>query len=434
MAGGEGLRVYVRRLTLVLALALLVAGCSKASSPEPAKTSPPEATPPATAQVDALPQGEAPVPDEYRALYAELEEALNTFQDYLAAHWDGATGSTVFGAELLVANGNRGDVLLQPVTMDAVRLYLDRMQGLGIGGVSVEISYPLLRPDFPRSSDYLEFFREVAQEVHRRGLKLLVESGPVFPDPQYSQVQVDFSGLTVETYFQTRSEQLQLIAREVRPDYLAIGGEPATETMLTGLTFSLAEYMAFVEETADGIDRSSGILVGAGTGTWEDPQYLRAFIASPSLDFVNIHVYPLRSPAADYLMRAVEMSELARANGKKLVMGEAWLYKASPMEVGGSYQELFARDVYSFWEPLDSAFIEAIVGLGHYQRFEYVSLFWTNYFFSYLDYDATPRDLSRVELMNRANQAASRSILAGTLSATGQAFQQLLRGSPNTDN
>jgi len=229
VAGGEGLRVYVRRLTLVLALALLVAGCSKASSPEPAKTSPPEATPPATAQVDALPQGEAPVPDEYRALYAELEEALNTFQDYLAAHWDGATGSTVFGAELLVANGNRGDVLLQPVTMDAVRLYLDRMQGLGIGGVSVEISYPLLRPDFPRSSDYLEFFREVAQEVHRRGLKLLVESGPVFPDPQYSQVQVDFSGLTVETYFQTRSEQLQLIAREVRPDYLAIGGEPATD-------------------------------------------------------------------------------------------------------------------------------------------------------------------------------------------------------------
>ncbi len=377
-----------------------------------------------------VPSPEAPsVPDEYRSLYESLADSLQGFHDHLAEHWDGSTGPTVFGAELLVASGNRGEVLLRPATMVAVRLYLDRLQELGLQGVSLQISYPLLRPDFPRSAEYLAFFRHVAEEVHSRGLKLLVESGPVFPDPPYSQVQVDFSDLTVQTYFQTRRDALLLIASEVRPDYLAIGGEPATERMLTGLSFSLAEYMAFVVETADAIDRSSGILVGAGAGTWEDPEYLRAYIDSPSLDFVNMHLYPLRSPTVDYALRAVEMAELARAQGKKVVIGEAWLYKASPAEVGGPYQELFGRDVYSFWSPLDIRFIEAVIGLAHYQHFEYVSLFWANYFFSYIDYDEIPEALPRVEVVNRANQAAYDSIVAGTLSATGLALQRLLADS-----
>jgi hypothetical protein len=412
----------------MLILALLATACSQTSTPGPATTTPPEkvSSPVATATAEQPLPETAPVPEEYQALYASLEESLNSFQNYLGEHWDGSTGSTVFAAELLVANGNRGDALLQPATMVSVSLYLDRLQELGVQGVTVAISFPLLSPNFPRSAEYLRFFQEVAQEVHRRGLKLLVETGPVFPDPEYSGVQVDFSGFTTESYFQAKREQLLLIASEVRPDYLSISGEPTTEQMLTGLSFSPAEYAAFAQETADAIDRSTGILVGAGAGTWEDPAYIRAFIADTSLDFINMHVYPLRSASADYLLRAVDVAELAKASSKKLVMGESWLYKVSPSDVGKPYQEIFPRDVFSFWEPLDISFIEAIAGLAHYQGFEYISLFWANYFFSYLDYNETPKNLSPVELMNRANEAASRSILAGTFSGTGQAFQQLL--------
>jgi hypothetical protein len=418
----------MQRCALALILALLGAACSQTSTPGPATTTPPEkaSSPVATATAEQTLPETAPVPEEYQALYASLEASLESFQDYLDQHSDGATGTTLFATELLPANGNRGDALLQPATMASVDLYLDRLQELGVQGVTVEISFPLLRPDFPRSAEYLRFFQEVAQEIHGRGLKLLVESGPAFPDPEYSRVQVDFSGFTTETYFQARREQLLLIAREVQPDYLSISGEPTTEKMLTGLSFSPAEYTAFVQETVDDIDRSTGILVGAGAGTWEDPEYLRGFIASPSLDFIDMHVYPLKSADADYLLRAVDVAELAKASGKKLVIGECWLYKASPLEVGKPYQEIFPRNVFSFWEPLDIRFIEAMAGLAHYQGFEYVSLFWANYLFSYLDYDETPKNLSPVELMNRANQAASGSILAGTFSGTGQAFQQLM--------
>jgi len=417
----------MRRGALILTLAFLATACSQTSTPGPARTNTPEkaSSPVATATVgQATPA--APVPEEYQALYASLEESLKSFQDYLSEHWDGTTGSTVFAAELLPANGNRGDVLLQPATMAGVAFYLDRLQELGVQGVTVAISFPLLRPEFPRSAEYLRFFQGVAEEVHRRGLKLLVESGPVFPDPEYSRLQVDFSGFTAETFFQAKREQLLLIAREVRPDYLAISGEPTTEQKLTGLSLPPAEYAAFAQETAAAIDRSTGILVGAGAGTWEDPAYVQAFVGDASLDFINLHVYPLKSPYDDYLQCAVDWAALARASGKKLVIGESWLYKASPQEVGKPYQEIFPRDVFSFWEPLDMRFIEAMAGLAHYQGFEYVSLFWANYFFSYLDYDETPRDLSTVELMNRANQAASDSILAGTFSETGQALQQLL--------
>jgi hypothetical protein len=418
----------MRRGALILTLALLATACSQSATPGPETTNTPEnaSSPVATATVgQATPS--APVPQEYQEVYASLDETLESFQDYLNQHRGGATGSTVFAAELLVANGNRGDVLLQPTTMAEVKLYLDRLQELGVQGVSVAISYPLLRPDFPRSAEYLRFFQEVAQEVHGRGLKLLVESGPAFPDPEYSRLQVDFSGFTTETYFQSKRDQLLLIAREVRPDYLAISGEPTTEQKLTGLSLPPAEYAAFAHETADAIDRSTGILVGAGAGTWEDPAYVQALVGGASLDFINLHIYPLKSPYDDYLQRAVDWAELARASGKKLVIGESWLYKASPTEVGKPYQEIFPRDVFSFWQPLDIRFIEAMAGLAHYQGFEYVSLFWANYFFSYLDYDETPENLSTVELMNRANQAASDSILADTFSGTGQALQQLLR-------
>ena len=422
--------MVIRLGALLLTLGLLATACSKASAPTPAVSNPPQELSSPSPSVTSGPETSrvpASVPDEYRAVYGSLDESLESFHEYLDQNRDGAGGDTVFGAELLVANGNRGEVLLVPATMAGVRLYLDRLQEIGAKGVTVAISYPLLRPDFPRSAEYLQFFRQVAQEVRRRGLKLAVESGPVFPDPQYSQVRADFSRLTKETYFQSKKEQLLLIAREVKPDYLSFSGEPTTEKMLTGLDFSPADYVAFVQGTADAVKSlTTGVLVGAGAGTWEDPEYLRRLIADTSVDFINIHIYPVRGPTTDYLRVAVETAEAARAAGKKLIIGESWLYKAAPSEVGKGYQEIFARDVYGFWEPLDTRFIEAMVCLGRYQGFDYVSLFWANYFFAYVDYEAVPKGLSGVDLMARANQAAFANLLAGDFSGTGRVLKRLI--------
>ena len=88
----------------------------------------------------------APVPESYRLVYDSLAEGLAAWETRLEG-MPPSTGTMIFGAELLVANGNRGAALLQPATLAGVRVYLDRLQELGVGGVSVAISDPLLWPE-----------------------------------------------------------------------------------------------------------------------------------------------------------------------------------------------------------------------------------------------------------------------------------------------
>jgi len=188
----------------------------------------------------------------------------------------------------------------------------------------------------------------------------------------------------------------------------------------------------FVRTTAAELDRSTGMLVGAGSGSWDSPVYLERLSLEPSIDLVNIHVYPLSNGFTDYLRRTAETAEQARARGKKVIIGEAWLYKATPQELAASiaYTEVLARDPYLFWQPLDIRFVETIAGLAEEEHLEYVSFFWSGYFFDYLAYDdALPR-LAASNLFQRLNQAQFAKILAGELSPTGVAFQFLVRTRP----
>jgi len=136
----------------------------------------------------------------------------------------------------------------------------------------------------------------------------------------------------------------------------------------------------------------------------------------------------VRDLLADFVERAAEVAAAARERGMRVVIGEAWLYKATAQEIDQfiPYQDVYARDVYSFWQPLDIRFIEAIVEFALDEQLEYVSFFWCGFFFSYLEYDETIRDLSPVELYLRLNQAQYANIVAGTLTETGRAYQALL--------
>jgi hypothetical protein len=369
-------------------------------------------------------------PASFGELYAELSEALGEFESYVAANHDQSQGDTIFAAELLVANGNRGEALLEPGTMVAVRLYLDRLEEIGVRGVTVQIADPLLDPAYARSDEYLAFFRSVAEEAHSRGLTLAVETGPVFPDPQFSRVQYNWSQHTLDEYFRMRRDQLLRVASEIGPDYLALGHEPATEAMLTGLSFRLEDYLGFIRETAAELDGLEGTRIGAGTGTWEDPSYLDAFISEPSLDFISLHMYPLSNGNTDYWLRAIEVAREATASGHEVVIGETWLYKASPDEVaqGITYQQAISRDPFSFWQPLDIRYIQAIAAMADWLDLDYVSLFWSGYFFGYLDHDTALASLPAPELYRRLNQGQFSGIQADYLTETGRAYQAVLAG------
>ena len=415
----------LQRAWALVASALVVASlaCGRATA---------LATAPARPALPTYTAGLPQVPERYRALYDNLSEALSTWEDRLDAMEDIAGGPTIFGAELLPANGNRGAALLQPSTMAGVRLYLDRLQELGVAGVTIQISDPLLWPDYPQSDEYAAFFAQVADDVRSRGLTLLVETGPAFTGTSFSSISFDWASLSLADYWAGRRVQLERIADEIRPDYLSLGGEPSTEAMLTGFDIDVDEHLDFVRQTAVAVDRSSGVRVGSGSGSWEDPEYARRLAAEPQLDFYSLHIYPLTNGATDYIQRAAEAAGLARAAGKPVVVGEAWLYKATPEELRGriDYGDVYARDPYSFWQPLDARFVELMVRLTRAWGVEYVSFFWSGFFFDYLDYDETLPGLPLPGLLQRLNREQADSLEAGRISETGRALREMLGGGP----
>jgi hypothetical protein len=99
-------------------------------------------------------------------------------------------------------------------------IYLDELQSLGVQGVKIAISYPLLAPDFPNSDGYLEYYKDVAQELRKRNMKILVAIGNLFPDSSFTDLQISFSNLTFAEYRQTKRQIAERIIREIHPDYL----------------------------------------------------------------------------------------------------------------------------------------------------------------------------------------------------------------------
>lgn len=372
----------------------------------------------------------AGVPAEYADLYAMLDARLRAADDYLGSRWKGERHDVTFSAELLAANGNQGETLLRPEQRQAVAAYLDRLQHAGARGVKVAIKYPLLVPAFPHSADYLEFFKWVGGEVRRRNLKLLAQTTAAFRDPVFSQVRPEghYAGLTWDRYRREKRQHIEAVIREVRPDLLTVENEPGTQQANTGLRFTPEAMVDLLQDVINGLDKQ-GVQLGAGTGTWENVTYLQALARVPRLDYLDLHIYPINH---DFLLdRAIRMAEVAHRAGKRLVIGEAWLYKARDRDLGGApvaaAAGLFARDTFGFWEPLDAQFITTMGRLSHYLKVDCISFFWSRHFYGYVEYNEATRRLPPAELFRLANRAAVQNMMADPprLTQTGLAFQRL---------
>ncbi|HWQ28428.1 MAG TPA: hypothetical protein VNN12_05340 [Dehalococcoidia bacterium] len=335
----------------------------------------------------------------------------------------------LLAAELLPANGNRGAELLQPGAMEGVRLYLDALQRLGARGVNLSIVFPLFGEQEPRREEYVAFYREVVAECRRRGLTVGVEMGPAFAGTPYSTLSVDYSAFTPQSYLDARLRQAALAAHALEPDYLTLAEEQDTERMLTGLDLTVDDYVAMLRRARAVIDPPPGVLLGAGSGSWEPPDLIDGILSETDLDFVNIHLYPLTNGAVNYVDRVAEWATRARAARKRVMIGETWLYKASVQELrsGLPYDQVFARDVFSFWAPLDALHIETVHALARATGIEYVSFFWSKFFFAYLDYGASPA-AAGADLMRLSNAAAVQAIVERRLTASGEAFRRAAGG------
>lgn len=372
------------------------------------------------------------VPEEYASLYQELETKLGELDAYLDEHSRPESGSTIYSVELVGANSNRGEALFGEGTIYSIQATLDSLKGLGVGGVTLSVQYPVLNPDFPRSSEYLDFYRKVAAEVRSRGLALIVETTTVFPQPEVSPLGVDYSGLTLEEYMREKRAMAETVLRELRPDYLTVENEPTTQRANTGLDFSVADQTKIVGHILAGLDRG-GARIGAGAGSWDDLAYFESLAANTDLDYLDVHFYPIQGDLV--IDRAERISAMARAHGKGLTSGESWLYKISGDELARSQAvataiDTFARDGYSFWAPLDQSYLEVMVALSRYLDFEFLSPFWMQYLYGYVEYNALTEDMTYTELQRTSGQNAWIGIRSGKLSPSGETYRDLIAPMP----
>jgi hypothetical protein len=364
------------------------------------------------------------VPEPYRGIYRELESELSQLNPILAAPWGRKSGPTAFGVELLVANSNRGEDLLNDQVLQATALTLDRLKQIGVKSVSLSIQYPILTRSFPETPAYREFYRKVAAEVRQHGLLLVVELGTMFREPEFSRVPVDYKGLTRDVFNAGLREMAAAVIADIHPDYLTVLSEPDTLARNTGLAFSASQFAATVTSAVRGLDPGSTWL-GAGAGTWIALDYFKALADIPELNYLDLHIYPIQHGFAS--TRVLKATEAAKARGKRVAIGEAWLYKVSSREFGRiNPVEAFARDAYSFWQPLDERFVATVANLAHTIQAEFCSFFWMNLLYAYVDYTPETSRLAPAQLMQVSRAAAAEKILAGTLSGTGERFKNLI--------
>jgi hypothetical protein len=360
--------------TVLGSLALAGCGSTAAASAQ-------AASPPATSgtQPTSSAQTAGSVPAQYQSQYATIQAQTLAFQAMAGS--PASAGSTTVGVELLAANGNIGTGLLTAHAISGVESELDAARSLGIQGVTVCVSFPLLLPGTPDSSGYLSFYEQVAQQVRARGIVLSVEENPIFAGTPLTTLPISYSGLTLTSYAAEERQEAQIIIDDLDPQYLSLLTEPDTYSSVLHVAIDTpAAATRAVTDELTGLNRGA-TLVGAGTGTSSSPAIDQSLLTT-SIDYLDVHVYP--EAPADLANLASDVSA-AKTAGRPLVMDETWLYKdfadgsfstdgTSQPGVGGAPNEM--KDVsLSFWEPLDETYVAAMVNYVRSQGFSYVAFF-----------------------------------------------------------
>jgi hypothetical protein len=418
-------------------LALAACGSTPGAPAQPVATTPPSAS--SGNQLTPLAQTPGPVPADYQSDYATVQTDAQAFEAMAttAAAGKSSTGATTtVGAELLAANGNAGTGLLAPQAISGVEAELDAYRALGVQGVTVCVSFPLLLPSTPDSSAYLSFYEQVAQQVRARGMVLSVEENPVFSGTPLTSLSFSYAGLTLSTYAAEQRQQAQLIIDDLQPAYLSLLTEPDTFSAVLHLTLDTPATAAqAVSDELAGLNRGS-TLVGAGAGTWSTPAIDQSLLTT-SIDYLDVHVYPLAS--ADLANLTSDVAA-ARAAGKPLVMDETWLYKdytngsfdstgtSELSSVNGAANE--QKEVsFSFWEPLDEGYVAAMVSYVRSQGFSYVAFFdGARCFFGYLTWSPELDAASYQTLIQEYNQMVSADFRSLGVSGTGLSLRQAITG------
>src|ERR1700733_7780098 len=377
----------------------------------------------------AAPAQSVPVPSTYQDLYSTLTTQISTFDSAVRANWDGTPSPVVYAPQLETASAALYTELIGAnYYTNAVLPELEELQALGAKGVNVHISFPILYQPFYASNpaqyqQFVNFYQQLARDVHARGMKLMVSSvvENEFPGADVAPLYTYYTSLSWNDYMTGRAQNALNTALLIQPDYMSVITQPDSEASYTNKANAgtISGSTQFLQTILTPL-QSGGVTqlpIGAGTGTWL-PNYLQFIqsFAATSVQFIDIHIFPIND---SYLMNAITAANAAHAAGQQVAISEAWDYKVRDSELGQmSLLQICARDPFSFWAPVDTAFLSALADFANYEQLEFLSPFWSNYFYAYLDYNATST-LSDSAIHIDSQQAAVAAEQIGVFTPTG---------------
>lgn len=384
----------------------------------------------------------APVPPQYQGLYNSLSAQISAFDSAVRSNWDGSRSGVIYAPQLETANSGVFTGILVPFYYQtSVLPQLDELQALGAQGIKVQVDFPILYQPFYSANPALyqvfaAFYQQVAKDVRARGMKLTVESMAEnqFPGDNAGAFTAYYTSLSWSQYMAARAAAAVSTAQLMQPDYLSLITEPDSEALYTGQTNvgTVAGSTQLLQTMLTALQNAgiTGVAFGAGTGSWlpGSSQFIASFAALP-IQYVDVHVYPLNQ---SYLMNTLSMASIAQAAGKGIAISQLWDFKLDDSEFPVlSLTQTEARDPFSFWAPIDTAFLQAMSDYANYAHALFIAPFWSHYFFAYLDYD-TYGSLPTGPALTTSTAASAYAEQVGAFSSTGQAWLQLSLSSPDT--
>jgi fibronectin type 3 domain-containing protein len=385
------------------------------------------------------------VPAQYQAIYNTVTTEIGSFQTTVSQNWNGTPYPVAWAPHLLSAESDNYLQLLQANHYsESVANELQELQATGAKAVTLHISFPILYQPFytdysgtpSNYQAFVSFYQQVAAGVHAAGMKLVVEATVA------EQVDGTGAGAAFAPYYQTldwndymagRAQNAVNIAQLIQPDYLSLICEPDTEandaSQPTENTPTGALQLLQTELTALQQANITNVSLGGGAGTWitDFTTYLQDF-ATTSLDYIDMHVYILSNGD---LMNVLTGASIIQQSGKGIGVTEAWPDKASGNEGSLNINIIDSRDTFSFWAPVDTAFLQAMVDCAQYDQFLFFGPSYPSYFAAYLNYDTYGTD-TPAQLLGAAFLASFDANQAGTFTSTGVAFSKMIVGNDTT--
>ena len=376
----------------------------------------------------------AQVPAPYQDLYTQLTEEVADLQGSVSKTWDGSTYPVAFSAQLTDANSNNGPGLLNESSLTLIQSEIAQLKAVGVKAISVEVSFPMLYPPFFNSigqpgyqAQFAAFYANVASAVHAQGLQLIVESQSLIPTGLQSVwgagLQIFYAGFgSFQDYANARAQTVKTVAQTMHPDFFVLQEEPDTESNQSGQpeagTVSGSTTMLNGSIAAARQANVPGMKIGAGFGSWLQAfqRFANSFTQqrcgqtvsgqvqsciSQPLDFLDMHLFPIPEQAMycsappnpqpctapNFGQNALTILSTAQAARMPVTISQCWLRKVRDSEwlqTSGDIEE--AREAYSFWEPLDSAFLQLVYSLANSSHMLFVVPFNSQSYYAYLNW------------------------------------------------